>query len=390
MIITLSSSQLLDLLQVANRLTAGSKQHSIGITYSVLFEIKGEQLQLTAADDDTRLLMTMPIQSVEGEIISFCLRPDQLLEPLKEVPAQNITMTLDPSSSSINVTYQGGFFNFMYTAGDNYPEAHPLGGMKFDLDLRVDQLQQGIDLSVYAASTDESRPLVTGVHVDARPDHVTFVSTDGFLLAMCRNHNIHHEIGAGADPSVPRENTKDTFTLSRKIVLLLKALIQKRDDDLEVKIKIYDNMGEILFNGIELQFRLLDGKYPNYESVIPVENDKEMVADREQFLSAVRRVSIFASEVLDLINLQMTSSELTITARDNDYSASSEEKVPISFSSSEPMTIGVKSLHLKNALQSLPSQNILMKLGDSARPMLIKPVEMNEGVEALAAVMPMI
>lgn len=389
MIITLSSSQLLDLLQVANRLTSGSKQHSVGITYSVLFEVKGEKLQLTAADDDTRLLMTMPIEKVEGEILSFCLRPDQLLEPLKEVPDQNITMTLDSTSSNINITYQGGFFNFMYTAGDNFPVAHQLGGLKFDLDLTVEQLQQGIDLSVYAASTDESRPLVTGVHVDARPEHVTFVSTDGFLLAMCRNSNIRHEIGSGSETADKSDRSKDTFTLSRKIVQLLRALLQKKDDQ-QVKIKIYDNMGEVLCDGIEMQFRLLDGKYPNYESVIPHENNKEMVADREQFLSAVRRVSIFASEVLDLINLQMAPTELTITARDNDYSANSEEKVPISFSSNEPMTIGVKSLHLKNALQSLPSQNVMMKLGDSARPMLIKPIEMEDGVEALAAVMPMI
>lgn len=394
MTITLSSSQLLDLLQIANRLTSGSKQHSVGMTLSVLFEVKGEELQLIAADDDTRLVMTMPIESVKGEVIPFCIRPEQLLEPLKEVPAQNITMSLNPDleNQNINVSYQGGYFNFMYTPGQNFPVAHRMGGMKFDLDLSVDQLLQGIDLSVYAASADDSRPLVTGVHIDARPEHLTFVSTDGFLLAMCRNSNIHHTPSTGSSTEGDAGTQvlgKDTFTMPRKIVLLVRAFLQKKEES-PIKIKIYENMGEIICDGLEMQFRLLDGKYPNYESVIPTMNDKELEADRELLLSAVRRVSIFANEALDLINLQMTSTELTITARDTDFSANSEEKIPVSFSGSEPMSIGVKSLHLKNALQSLSSQNVLLKLGDSARPMLIKPVEMEDGVDALAAVMPMV
>ena len=371
---TILSDVLRDHLQVVGRVV--SSKNSLAIMEFALFEVKGDTLSLTATDGDTRIVTRFALMSKEGEDMSFCVRVRQLLEPLREIPNQVIEFTLN-EDHELEAKYNNGHFSFPVVQGADFPSVDSLGDDKLAITMPVSNFLEGLENTLYATSSDDVRPIMTGVHMDVRPEHITFVGTNGFLLAYYRHSML--DLGVA-------EQYK--LTLQRKPAQLLSQVLQKKEDEV-VEMEFFPNFALFRTSSIELQCRLLEGKYPNYETVIPKDNDKILEADRLQLLAATRRVSVFANKGMDLVSFDFAPTQLTLKASDIDFSTKAEEVLPVSFSYTEAR-FSFRSEHLIQILGVMPSKEVVMKIGDASRAALISPMEGEAGVEIVVAVMPFV
>lgn len=381
--ISLASNELQVLLQNASRLTSSNIKGNQLTASMALLEVSEGKLSVTSTDLETRLLQTMDLVSGgEDEAISFAVAPSQILTSLSELTGQTITLDFDPTEFFLEVNYSNGNFRIPVSSPENFPEATAMGDHKYSLEMNVDDLYTGLSHTLYATQSDESN-VMSGVHIDARPECITFVGTNGFYLGIYRNYNLTHEI----EDSETR--TKDTFTLPKKSAKLLMNLLDKREND-PLVINVSDNFVTFSCMGLFLQCRLLGMRYPNYESVIPKNNDKELVADRALLMAALKRVSIFADQTLPMISFDISERELIIRSRLLEYSSSAEERIPVSFTSSEPMSMNFDPGLLKDVLNNFKSDSVVFSIGDAARPITAAPLEHAEEEEILATIMPVL
>lgn len=385
--ISLASNELHELLQNASRLASSNIKGNQLSASTALLEISGGKLSVTSTDLETRLLQTMDLVSGgDEETSSFTVAPSQILTSIGELSNQNITLDFDPEEYLLQVTYSNGNFQIPVSKSGNFPEATPLGDNKYSLDMKVDDLFSGLSHTLYATQSEDGN-VMSGVHVDARPEYIAFVGTNGFYLGLYRNFNLSHEIAE--DESGAPAKAKETFTLPKKTAKLLMNLLDKKENQ-PLLVNVSDNFVSFSCEGLLLQCRILGMKYPNYESVIPKNNDKELVADRAILLSALKRVSIFADQTLPMVSLEISEKELVIRARLLEYSSSAEEHIPVSFTSNEPISMNFDPNLLKDVLNNFKSESVLFKIGDAARAIIISPMEHAEEEEITATIMPVL
>ncbi|MDO5035792.1 MAG: DNA polymerase III subunit beta [Porphyromonas sp.] len=374
---TTPSNLLHERFTTVSRVIGGKIQ--LSIMESVLFEVKGDALHLTATDGETRIICEMPIEDKSGDDVSFTVKARQLLDPLREISNQTITFELNEEEMIVEVNYSNGNFSFPVQSGEDFPEPEALSDQSYTLTIPSATFLQGIESSIYATSNEDIRPLMMGLHLDIRPDCITFVGTDGFLMASYRNYNIKGQV-----------EERNSFTLQKKPANLLRGILTQEGDAEPLEIQVYYNFATFSIGTTELQCRLLEGKYPNYESVIPDGNNKVVEADRMQLLGAFRRVSMFASQPMNLVRLEIESKSMKLLAKDNDFSTSAEETIPCSFSEDKPLTISFRGEHYVNVLGTMIGEMVTIKLGDRAHAALISPSGAPEGVEMLVAIMPLV
>lgn len=255
----------------------------------------------------------------------------------------------------------------------------PLGEEQLSLQMPVGTFLEGIDNSNYAASQDDIRPLMMGMHIDIRPEHISFVATDGYVMGLYRNENL-----AG------QATEAEGITLHRKQVQLLKALLSQESADEPLLLQLHNNFVAFSTPTLEVQCRLIEGKYPNYESVIPEGNNKILEVDRLQLMGACKRVSLFGSAAMNVITMEISSNSIRILARDMDYNTSAEEVIPCSFSDPDGLSMAFRPEHFISVLGGSSCETMTIKMGDRSRAALVTPSVTPEGVTIMAAIMPMI
>lgn len=369
------SNYLREHFEVVNRVISSKSQPSI-MEY-VLCEIEDTTMRLTATDGETRISTSITLESKEGEDLAFCVQARQLLDPLKEIPGLVMEFEIDIEKLTLNGSYGMGKFSFPILEGSQFPESVAFTSDYVTFEMPVTTFVEGLDSTIYAASLEEIRPIMTGVHLDVRPEHISFVATNGFLLAMYRHSAL--ELGVSERTQV---------TIQRKPADLLRSLLSKSAEEDMLRLEIFHNYAIFRSPSMELQCRLLEGKYPNYETVIPTDNDKVMEADRLQLLSATTRVKVFSDKGMQLISFDFSPNQLVLKASDTDFSTSAEEAVPVSFSA-ENARFSFRADHVIQILRAMQTQEISMKIGDSARAALVSPIGGEVGVEIVVAMMPL-
>ena len=390
--IILSSGELRDLLQSASRLASSNIKGNQLSASTVLLEIAGDKLSVTSTDLETRLLQEMSLVSVsEDKEVAFTVAPSQILTPISELSDQNITLDFDPEDYTLQVTYANGNFRIPVNRPDNFPQAVSIGDNIYTLDMKVEDLFTGLNHTLYTTQSDEGS-VMSGVHVDARPEFVAFVGTNGFYLGLYRNRSLSHELPApgGEESSLGLvEKNKDSFTIPKKSAKLLLTLLDKMENK-PMLVNVSENFVSFSCDGLLLQCRILGMKYPNYESVIPQNNDKELIVDRAMFLAALKRVSIFTDSTLPMVSFDLTEKELLLRSRLLEYSSSAEERIPVSFNSSEPVSMNFDPNLLKDVLGNFKSENVLISIGDATRAIIISPMDHAEEEEITATIMPVL
>ena len=365
-----SSTALLSHLPSIGKVIAS--KNTLPILDNFLFQLEENTLTVTASDAETRLVTSLEVMNAEGSGL-FCVSAKMLLDPLKELPEQPLTFDVNDANLEVFIHFQNGKYNFIGQKGDTYPQQKPLSEQAVEVVMDAQLLLNGISRSLFATADDELRPVMNGVYFDFHTDDLTFVASDGHKLVRLRNLSVQSEERA-------------SFILPKKPATLLKNLLAKEEG--LIRLQFDDNNAYVRCANCEMVCRLIEGRYPNYNSVIPKENPFQVTIDRMFLLNALKRVSVFSNQSSSLIKLHLEDNLLTVSAQDIDFSTSAEERIPCEYNGDE-LSIGFKATYLIDILGNISSTDVILQLADPSRAGLILPLENQENEDLLMLLMPM-
>lgn len=369
---TVSSSALSSKLNMLAKVI-GSK-NSLPILDCFLFQVANGEMSITASDSDNVIKSTLALTDHDGEG-EFCVPNRVILDALKELPEQPLHFDVDAAGEAIaiKIVYQNGLYNFTGQSAEEYPRTQSMTDACTTVSLPTEMLINNISRSLFATANNELRPVMNGIYFDLTADALAIVASDGHKLVRSKNFTIKSE-----SPSA--------FNLPKKPASLLKNILSKDGDD--AIIKFDDRSAEIQFTDGVMRCRLIDGRYPNYNSVIP-NNPNEVTVDRRGLQSALRRVLPFASESSQLIRFHIESGRFEVSSEDIDFSTSAKEQLSCEYNGS-PISIGFKGSSLMEILGNITSDNIIIQLADPSRAGIIVPAEQPENEDILMLIMPML
>ncbi len=349
-----------------------SSKNAMPILENFLFEINPDSLKVTASDGDTTMITSISIEEVEGTG-RFVVPAKTLLDPLKEMPQQKLTFDIDPANLEIFVYYANGKYNFIAGNADEYPTLKELEPEFHEFSITAQALMNGISSTLFAAAEDDLRPVMNGIYFDVKPESITFVASDSKKLVRLINDSVK----AGFEAS---------FILPKKPANLLRGIISK---DMDNALVAFDSKSaRIQLADYQISCRLIEGKFPRYESVIPKNNNNKMIIGRQDCINTLRRISVFASQATNQVKFDIDKDILTVSAQDVDFSISGTEKITCSYDGT-PLPIGFRANFLIEILNTIPSDEVEFQLADSFRACLIVPVENNKNENLLMLIMPM-
>ena len=364
---TALSSRLLTLSRVIN------SKNSLPILDCFLFEVHDGQLTITASDSENIMRGTLNLENCEGEG-DFAVNNHTILDAVKELPEQPLALNVNMEEMKIYVTYQNGSYNFPILGADEYPKVQPMSETATTVTIGEEKLSDSLTRSLFATAQDELRPVMNGIYFDLKEDGLAIVASDGHKLVRNRNFSVKSE-------------TPAAFVLPKKPATLLKNVLSKDGGD--VIIRFDDRSAEVSFAEGNLACRLIEGKYPNYNSVIPLDNPNQVTIDRKSLIGALRRVLPFASDSSQLIRFHVSSGLLELNAQDIDFSTSAKESIVCEYGGN-PMSIGFKGSSMLDILNNLESDDVVIQLADPSRAGVIVPAVQPENEDVLMLIMPML
>ena len=365
-----SSTSLFSHLQAISRVI--NSKNSLTILDCFLIEMQDGTLSMTASDNETTLSTSIEVSDYEGEGC-FAVSSKTLLEALKEIPEQPLSFQINMDNLEITVEYLNGKYSMMGQTADEYPQAPSLGDNAVQVTMAADTLLAGVNRCIFATADDELRPVMNGIYFDITTESITLVASDGHKLV--RNKTF-----------MARGDEKAAFILPKKPANLLKNLLPKEEGD--VQIGFDDKNAMFTMENYRMVCRLIEGRYPNYNSVIPSNNPHKATVDRGSFISALRRVSVFSSQASSLIKLSLSENQMKISAQDIDFSTSAEETLACQYDGTN-MSIGFKSSFLIDILNNIAAQEVIIELADPSRAGVIVPEQQEDNEDLLMLLMPM-
>lgn len=363
-----TSTALLKQLQLLNGVLNSS--NTLPILDNFLFEIKENELTLSASDLETSMSTKMQIQSKEEGIIAIPAR--LLLDTLKSLPEQPLTFSVDTKSLSVEISSDYGKYKLNGQNGEEFPKAPQMEGVK-SLVIQSDALARALNKTIFATGNDDMRPVMSGVLFEVHEGSMRFVATDAHKLVR------YTRTDTGGDGEA-------SFIVPKKPLNLLKGSLGALKT--EVKVDYNENNAQFTYDNVVLLCRLIEGKYPNYEAVIPKENPFKLTIDRLDFLGSIKRVSIFANKTTHQVRLKMGGSELNVSAEDLDFSNEAQERLTCTYAGND-MEIGFNSRFLQEMLSNLTSENVNIEMSAPNRAGILTQVENDDiNEDILMLVMP--
>ncbi|MBR3573426.1 MAG: DNA polymerase III subunit beta [Bacteroidales bacterium] len=350
-----------------------STNASMAILDNVLMTIEGTQLKLTASDAESTMTALIELTDVEGEG-SVAVPAKILIETLKLIPETPINFFINEEERTVNFKAANGDYDAPCFPSDEYPQISEIQNPNsFDIEAGI--LQRAISKTMFAAGTDELRPNMMGVLCELSSECITFVATDAHKLVRYRNTKV----------------TADDFTsfiLPKKPIAHLKNILSGVNEDVHVEYSKETNHIRFSFDNLVLYSVLKEGKYPNYEAVIPKNNPKSFVVSRDEFLKSIRRVGIYSNQSTFQVRVSLSENMTNITAEDMDYSNKAAENIAGEYTG-EAMEIGFNSKFLREMLENMDSDQIRLEMSQPNHAALILPVvEYSENENLLMLIMP--
>jgi DNA polymerase-3 subunit beta len=362
-----SSSALLKQLQQINGVIGSN--NVLPILEDFLFEIESNKLTVVATDLETVMKIHLDIEAKDSGRV--CIPAKILMDSLKNLPNQPLTFDID-KNFGIEITSDNGKYKVMGENPDNFPKEPPADETSA-FTMTSHQLLTAINKTIYAVSNDDLRPAMTGVFFELEKNGITTVATDAHRLVRYKMKGI----------KCPKS---DSFIVPKKPLNLLKTSLPDNDDEISVS---YNNNHLFVNHGtVQLSCRLLDARFPDYKVVIPAENPYRMTVGRQDFQSALRRVSIFSNKSTNLVTLNISGSELQLTAQDVDFSFEGNERMSCQYDG-EDIIISFNARFLIEMLSGTDSDEVTLELSTPTKAGLIKPVDQDETEDLLMLAMPL-
>lgn len=361
-----SSSQLLKQLQILGGVVNAS--NTLPILDNFLFELNQDRLTITATDLETTMSTSIPVESTSVGNIAVPAR--LLLDILKTFPEQPLTFTAE--NSAIEISANNGKYSLAYLEGEDFPKAVYLKDTSKTV-IMGDTLANAINSTLFASGNDDLRPVMSGVFFQFTTEGLTFVATDAHKLVKYTRTDI--QASATAE-----------FIMPKKALQILKGILQGSEEDIQVEYN--ETNTQFSFESTTLSCRLIEGKYPNYEAVIPKENPNVLTIQRSTLLNSLKRVSIFSNKTTHQIRLKIAGAELNISAEDNDFSNKAEERLGCTYQGDD-MQIGFNSRFLIEMLNNMGAEEISLSMSLPNRAGIIAPLDnVAEGEQVTMLVMP--
>lgn len=344
--------------------------NTLPILDNFLFDLSEGELKITASDLETTMIASVEVDSEsEGKV---CIPAKILVDSIKSFAEQPLTFRVKTETHQVELSSDFGNYALAAIEADDFPALPELPDSSSTA-IKAEVLANSINKTLFATGNDELRPVMSGVFFQFSSNDLTFVATDAHKLVRYKRTDLNSD------------NTAE-FIMPKKPLNLLKATLS--GSDVEVAIHYNESNARFEYDNISLSCRLIDGKYPNYEAVIPQENPNNMVIDRRAFLSSVKRVSIFSNKTTHQIRLKISGNELNISAEDIDFSNNATERLSCEYNGDD-MAIGFNSRFIVEMLNNLDSENIRMELSAPNRAGIIIPQDGTEdGEDVLMLVMP--
>ena len=362
-----SSSQLLKhLQQISGVINANTV---LPILEDFLFEIEKNQLTIVATDLETVMKVRLDIEAKDSGKV--CIPSRILLDSLKNIADQPLTFNID-KNYAVEITSDNGKYKVMGENPDNFPK-EPLADTATSFTMTSSALVTAIQKTIFAVSTDDLRPAMTGVFFELDPNGLTCVATDAHRLVRYKRKEV----------ACPKT---ETFIVPKKPLNLLKGALPNNEDTLEISYN--SNHLFVKHGGTELVCRLIDARFPDYKVVIPLDNPYKMTIGKSDFQNALRRVSVFSNKSTNQVALSITGSELQLAAQDVDFSFEGNERMTCQYDG-EDLQIAFNAKFLIEMLNAAETPDIVMELSTSTKAGIIKPTEIGENEDLLMLVMPL-
>ena len=368
---TLSSTALSSKLSALSKVI--NSKNALPILGDFVFEIKDNILYLTASDSENVMKSQLDLTESDG-YCKFAISNNFLLEAVKGFSEQPITFDVNQEQNIVKISYQNGLFSLPIENADDFPMAQPINEFANTITIPNALLAENISRTIFATAQDELRPVMNGIYFDVNPDCLAIVASDGHKLVRNKIFTITSDQPA-------------SFILPKKPANLLKNLLGKDGGD--VVIRFDERNAEINYGDGTLQCRLIEGRFPNYNSVIPQSNPNEIRVDRLQLLSALRRVQPFSNDSSNLIRFRVDGSTLQLDAEDYDFSKTATERMTCEYNGNT-MSIGFKGSAFIEILSNFDCSDVLIRLADPSRAGIVLPSEQPENQDVLMLMMPML
>jgi DNA polymerase-3 subunit beta len=341
----------------------------VPILENFLFEISEGKLTVTASDLQTSMITEMEIESKENGNIAVPARI--LLDTLKNLPEQPVTFSIDEETYSIEISSDNGRYKLAGENATDFPKV-PAVANDFSVEMSTEVLSSAINNSIFATSNDELRPAMTGVYLNLTDTNTTFVATDGHRLVRYRRVDVASDNGTA-------------IIIPRKALNLLKTTLPSENTSVTVEFSVSNAFFK--FGNVRMICRLIDERYPDYDNVIPTDNNNVMTINRMEFLSSLKRIAIYANKTTHQVRLKIAGSELQISAEDLDFANEANERLSCEHNG-EDIEIGFNAKFLIEMLGNLDSQMVEMHLSEPNRAGLLIPKDKNDNEDILMLVMP--
>lgn len=365
---TVSKDALLSCLQVTKQVI--SSKNVLPVLENFLFEVSEGTLTVTASDNETTLSQRIELMDCDTDGC-IAINAKMITDAMKEVPEQPVAFFINQDTWEINVKYQNGDFSMMGVEPVDFPAAAILAEDAHIFKAPAGELLAGIKNVLFAVANDELRPVMNGIYFEVEGNKMTLVASDGTLLVRRRT-------------VLDAESARGSFILPKKPASVLSGVLAKHTDGIVIQSdtrNICFTVGDTI-----MTCRMIEGRYPNYNSVIPQDNSCYLTVSRQALISALKRVSVFANSATNLVKIQASMGGVVLSCMDIDFSTSSKEQIECEYNGIN-MTIGFKSTLLLGILNNLSTSEIRMELKDATRAALLKPVDSDLDITML--LMPM-
>lgn len=365
----ISSSVLSSRLMTIGRVIV--QKNTIPILDCFCFDIQGTTLTITASDNDTTLTAKADLNECDSDV-RFAVNAKTLQDAIKEIPDQPLECYLNTESYELTVEYQNGQYKLMGQSAEEYPTPAISDETRLEFDLECQKLVPSITRCMIAAANDTLRPQLNTICFDIHNQEVSLVSSNGNQLALTKL-------------AMPELNAEGSYLLGTRPASLLKGMLAKAEGN--VHFSIGQRTAIVHTEEYSLTSRLVEGRFPNYRSVIPQDNPNIVTVNRLALVSALRRVLVFANAQAVLVKFRLGPNTMNISSQDIDFGKSAEENMLCDYMGT-PMRIAFKGSVLLDLINNIEGDDITLKLSDPSRAGLIVPAKQKEGEEVLMLIMP--
>ena len=361
-----ASSLLKHLQQISGVINANTV---LPILEDFLFDIEDKKLNIVATDLETVMRVQMDVESkANGKV---CIPAKILIDSLKNIADQPLTFNID-KNYAVEITSDNGKYKVMGENPDNFPK-EPVADDTNTFTMSSTALVTAINNALFAVSSDDLRPAMTGVFFELSKDAIQFVATDAHRLVRYKR----------TDVSCPKA---DSFIVPKKPLTLLKNALPNNEDELNISYN--SNHLFVTHGSTQLICRLIDARFPDYKVVIPIDNPYKLVVNKTDFQNALRRVSVFSNKSTNQVALSISGSELQLAAQDIDFSFEGNERMNCQYDG-EDLQIAFNAKFLIEMLNAANVDEIKIELSTPTKAGIIKPTEQAEGEDLLMLVMPL-